>query len=536
MLSQKPSGPEYGRIFHERVAARMNARRQTREASARQPLDLALQTGLAFAITGAPILLHQIGQPLAVAFCLAASCAVGLFCERAAPIVLFVAFLFQSTFIAMASPYATQYSDLDALKAYDFVTTAGLWATIMARLAVGRDRPSWFVRRMIVVTAAGLALAGVYFVLGLPIDSRGAAIYLRNIGLPILLFQICLLVASRRELPMRGIAALLLGMLVVCGYFELIAPRLWLDLTNGWTYWDLASAAQRQSVEFERDARASGAVVGDTLDLFATKLFNTDLLDDLHLSVVRLQGPNFHPISFGYALAILSAFVAVHGRFALPLAAAPLLLAIGAKGALALLALSLAYCLAGRFVRGVAPPAGLAIALFGYAAFVFLTGLRSGDFHVLGLIGGINGFLSEPAGHTLGAGGNLSTDIASFDWSWYQRQGSTDVAVESAAGVLLYQMGVAGIVVIAIYLWLARVAWRLSERLHAPSLTLATASIAIILVNGLFQEEAWFAPLALGLALALAGLTFGAVDRLVAPHGREKAGGAGDAPPLARTT
>ena len=94
---------------------------------------------------------------------------------------------------------------------------------------------------------------------------------------------------------------------------------------------------------------------------------------------------------------------------------------------------------------------------------------------------------------------------------------ATDIAVESAAGVLLYQMGVAGLAVIAIYLWLARTAWRLFGALRAPALALTAASIVIILVNGLFQEEAWFAPLALGLALAFAGLTFGAVDRRLAP-------------------
>ena len=42
-----------------------------------------------------------------------------------------------------------------------------------------------------------------------------------------------------------------------------------------------------------------------------------------------------------------------------------------------------------------------------------------------------------------------------------------------------------------------------------------------MLVNGLFQEEAWFAPLALGLVLAFAGVTFGAVDRRLAPVMKE---------------
>jgi len=258
-------------------------------------------------------------------------------------------------------------------------------------------------------------------------------------------------------------------------------------------------------------------VIGDIVDFLSSSLFNTNLLNDWQIRVVRLQGPNFHPISFGYALAIFSLFVAAHGRWLLPLAALPLLLVIGAKGALALLVLALVATIVSRFYQGILLPLGLFAALALYAAFAFTSGLQTGDFHVLGLLGGLHGFLANPAGHTLGEGGNLSTNFAGIDWSKYQHEGATDIAVESAAGVLLYQMGVAGLVVIAIYLWLARTAWRLFVALRAPALALTAASIVIILVNGLFQEEAWFAPLALALAMAFAGLTFGAVDRRVAP-------------------
>jgi len=57
-----------------------------------------------------------------------------------------------------------------------------------------------------------------------------------------------------------------------------------------------------------------------------------------------------------------------------------------------------------------------------------------------------------------------------------------------------------------------------------------------MLVNGLFQEEAWFAPLALGLVLAFAGLTFGAVDRRVAAQFRQAIRSPGAAASLAATT
>jgi hypothetical protein len=532
-VSRKQQG---GASFHDRVGVRMDGSLQQGDSLGGRLGDLALLAGLAFAITGAPILLHQVGQSLAIAFCLTSSCFIALYFERAIPIVLLVSYLFQTMFVAMASSYATQYSDLDAMKAYNFVTTVGLWLTIMAKLAIGRDRASPFVWRMVIASTAILALAGIFFLLGLSIDPRGSTIYMRNIGLPVLLFQTCLLVASRHELAMRQTVALLLGLMIACGYVELLAIRSWLDFTNGWTYWDLASAAIRQGPNFDRDARASGIIVGDTIDFMTTTLFNTNLLGDLNIRVVRLQGPNFHPISFGYALAILSAFVAVHGRLWLPLAALPLLIIIGAKGALALALFSLAFCFVSRFYQGILLPIGLAAILAIYAAFAYLSGLEIGDFHVLGLIGGINGFLSNPAGHSLGAGGNLSTNFAGIDWSKYQHAGAADIAVESAAGVLLYQMGIAALVVVAIYLWLARTAWRLFRALHSPALSLTAASIAIMLVNGLFQEEAWFAPLALGLVLAFAGLTFGAVDRRVALQSKSTRRSPGAVASLAATT
>jgi hypothetical protein len=122
-----------------------------------------------------------------------------------------------------------------------------------------------------------------------------------------------------------------------------------------------------------------------------------------------------------------------------------LLLFVGAKGALALLLFSLAFCFVARFYTGVLAPLGLAALLAGYALFVFWTGVQIGDFHVLGLICGLNGFLTNPIGHTLGQWGNLSVDFAAIDWVKYQHAGATDIAVESAVGVLFYQMGVAAI-------------------------------------------------------------------------------------------
>jgi hypothetical protein len=474
--------------------------------------EAAFTALLGFVITAAPVMLHLISPPIAILFSFGSASLVAIYLERAAPTIILISYLFQTMFVAMASPQVTVFSDLDPMKAYNFISTVAIWLTLAIRLALGRLRLSPFVWRLLMASSGVLALAGVFFIAGLAIDARGAAIYMRNLGLPILLFQVCLVIACRTPLTMREAVSALLAALVFCGYFELFALDWWLTLTNGWTYWTLASVVSHDPHEAERVARETGQVAVGVTDFLMSSLFNTNLLGDLKIMVVRLQGPNFHPISFGYALAILTAFVAVQGRVLLPLAAAPLLLIVGAKGALVLLVFSLLFSLIARFYTGFLLPLGLGLTLTAYAAFAFYSGLASGDFHVLGLIGGVNGFLANPIGHTLGQGGNFSTNFAAIDWSKYQHMGAADVAVESAIGVLLFQMGVAGFVVIAIYLWMARTAWRLFKLWRAPALAFSASAIAIILVNGLFQEEALYAPLALGLVLSLTGLTFGALD------------------------
>jgi ABC-type phosphate/phosphonate transport system permease subunit len=97
---------------------------------------------------------------------------------------------------------------------------------------------------------------------------------------------------------------------------------------------------------------------------------------------------------------------------------------------------------------------------------------------------------------------------------------------------LLYQLGVAAAAVFAFYLWIARIAWRLYRATGAPALAFASSAIAVTLVNGLFQEEAYFAPLALGLVMGFAGLALGATDRAIVPL---LAGARPDATPPSRS-
>ena len=430
--------------------------------------DQMLIMALAFAVTAAPILLHLVSPPLATLVCLGSAVWIALRFDRAAPTVLIVAYTFQTTFVALASGSVRDSADLDAMKIYDFLTSIGIWAVIAARFLLDYRAVSPFGRRLILLTSCILVLAGVYFVAGLPIDARGSTIYMRNIGLPILLFQVCYFVSARHEFALATTVTILLAMLVCCGYFELLFVGRWLDLTNGWSYWQISAGDKLHGVAAVKNARDTGIVIAGIVDLMRSNFLNTNLTGDLAFSVTRLQGPNFHPISFGYVLAVLMAVSVVHNRLLMPLLAFPLLLCASAKGAIILLLVSVAFCLAARVYRGSLLIAGLALTLGLYALFAFSSGVASGDYHVLGLLGGLKGFVANPIGHTLGEGGNLSTAFAGIDWTAYQHAGATDVAVESGIGVMLYQMGLATLPVVLIYLWLSATAWRLYGRLRAP--------------------------------------------------------------------
>lgn len=103
--------------------------------------------------------------------------------------------------------------------------------------------------------------------------------------------------------------------------------------------------------------------------------------------------------------------------------------------------------------------------------------------------------------------------MSTIDWSKSQHLGHTDIAVESAVGVLLYQMGVFGAGLLALMVWLALKLWRIYVRGRDRLLAVAACSILTILANGIFQEEALFSPLALGMILGLAGLLLGRAYR-----------------------
>ena len=175
----------------------------------------------------------------------------------------------------------------------------------------------------------------------------------------------------------------------------------------------------------------------DVVNLLTNSFFNIGAGSSTSL---RFGGPNMHSVSYAYVMAIggLVALSLGAGWFVLPIL--PLLFLIGVKGSSILLLGTIVLWVIGRlFGTRFLAVAGLALGT-AYLAGAIKFGIAAGDYHVLGLIGGVNGFLHNPIGHGLGVGGNLSSTVTSTDltkvWDANQHYGA-EVPLESAIGVLL---------------------------------------------------------------------------------------------------
>lgn len=81
--------------------------------------------------------------------------------------------------------------------------------------------------------------------------------------------------------------------------------------------------------------------------------------------------------------------------------------------------------------------------------------------------------------------------------------------VESAVGVMLYQMGIGSFVFFGFLAALAATAARRLVETGRSDFLFAFVAVVTISANAVLQEEAFFSPLALGLALLLTGVSFG---------------------------
>jgi len=227
----------------------------------------------------------------------------------------------------------------------------------------------------------------------------------------------------------------------------------------------------------------------------------------LNIELLRLMGPNLHPISYAYALAFCALTSFIGRRSVLTGLCLMLEVLIGAKGPLVMTLLALALSL--FYARTRNRRWLLAVLVGSLTLFVIvglIYGIRSEDYHVVGLLGGLNGFLHNPLGHGIGVGGNMSTlGMTEANFSLFQGYGA-DFALESGFGVMLYQIGIGAVAFYIFYWKLWKSVWKATVFFAAePRLVVIPIVLAFLVANSVFQEEV-FSPTAWGLWLLLSGL------------------------------
>jgi len=468
---------------------------------------------LAMFVLAVPLMAHALHVVLGLSSLFILAGVSAIYSPATSLVAIQLSFIFQNLIVSLLAPYLQSPGDFDMIRAYNFFLLSVTWVFLAASFL---SRPKSYpaaLANYVKITTVSLLVIGIYFLIGLPTHGIGAIVNLRNVVTPLLFFQVCLMAFSVAPLrigpAITGTAILVL----LCGLLEFLHRDAWLFYTNGETYWGLANGYNWETLAYDKQAAQTRTVITSLSDTFRIDFFNSPLLAHLGSDMMRLFGPNMHAISFAYCLTFLSLFLLYRGRFVFGSILFILLFLCSVKGPLIIFTMvCVSWLIFWLFGTRLALWSQI-LMISVYAAAGIVIGQRIGDYHVLGLMAGIQEFVADPLGHGIGAGGNFSPLFASIQWEDAQSAGRTPFPVESSVGVLLYQMGVFALLVIATYTWIAwellKLAGRTRNSLHAA----ASFAILGVLVTGLFQEEAYFAPLALAMFLGLAGMILGAAIR-----------------------
>jgi hypothetical protein len=472
--------------------------------------EAALHVFVGFLLVVLSVSSFAVGTAFGVAATFLLTLAVAIVLPSSVPVVILSSFLYQNMVVAWFTPYVPDNNTFDALRGANFVVLmtaygAFLAASLQIRLrAVPRLRP-WL------LMGFGLAaIIGFYLLLGAARGNvKDAIVYFRNTISPLACFHVALVAASLYRIDLRKSLLWLGAAIVVYGYCELFFTLDFLGLFNGDLYIERDIHRQIETGVWEQALRETGFVLRGLQDIMTTTFFNTPLTAGLFPTVFRIGGPNFHPISYAYALSIIFVWLLFRGRWLLPLAVLPLLLVIGSKGAMFMVLVGLWA----RLMQGVL---GTRLTLLSIPAAAILWvgaaiayGATHGDYHVLGFLAGLHEFLRDPLGQGLGIGGNLSSTSLHVNWEHAQATGQTSVPVESAVGVMLYQMGVGSFAFFGFLAALVLRARRLILATGRSDFWFAYIAITTVFANAVLQEEAFYSPLSLGFCLLLTGIALG---------------------------
>jgi len=296
--------------------------------------------------------------------------------------------------------------------------------------------------------------------------------------------------------------------LALYGYVEMLFPY---DVYNFVHLTDYFHMKYADIAAYRQDLVFYG--IQDTINFLTVPFLNLSGTFGLRLETLRLVGPIFHFISYGYALSFFVLVIAMSGRYVLAALMMPVFLIIGAKGATVLLFFTLAGLVLNRLTRNFARTQKiLYLFMTFYAVMVLYYGSISNDNHFAGLMSCLKGFLANPLGHGVGVGGNMS------DTNLNLRRGGQDILTsvgdtptETAIGVLMYQAGLAGLISFLVM-------WRFVVRKMTgfavsqyqdlsgkAVLLILPIALSVLFINALFQEEA-FTPTGWGLWLLLTGV------------------------------
>ncbi len=448
---------------------------------------------------------------LGVALAFFAMLALCIIMPGSIPLIVIGTFVFQNTMIATFSPMVTEDAGFDAVRAVNFVLTMTAFGAFFLATILTPNRLPLAARPWLLAWMGLIGIILFYLALGaVSGDPRDAIVYFRNTITPVACLYIGLVAASQyRPHVSNGIAIVAL-IAIVYGYCELFFTFDFLALFNGDRYIELKMSAQIDSGYWEKVLKETGFVLRGLSDTMTTDFFNSALLSEFFPKVFRIGGPNFHSISYAYSLAIFSSWLMFKNRNIYALLAFPLLLVVGSKGAMILFLLAVFVRVGLKFLT---PRAIVTLFLIVLAAWICLTlivGIKSNDYHALGFVAGVRDFFKNPFGRGLGIGGILSSAVsAKLDWGLAQQAGATEVPVESAIGVMFYQMGVGGFVFVGLLIATARESLRLFFKTGSGPFMFGFVAISTLCANAILQEEAFYSPLALGLCLMLTGTALG---------------------------
>ena len=429
---------------------------------------------------------------------------VVLLVNRDYAFALLLASLFlQNAFIALAAPHivtSNPFRMLQATSVLSIFLTGALCVPAWARSRKTLPPESMALLRPMLgvfIVVAAYTLIGA---IKAPMPS--VLLYVRFYIAGVLMLAIGIVFGARMRTSFAtNMIRVLAVALVAWGLVEFFFPRWMYDVFNFADYLRLKYVNSGEGESFSS--------VSDAISYSSRSYLNLSGMMGLDITLLRPNGPNFHPITYAYCTAFCCLMSFVYRNYILAVAAFILLVLIGAKGPLiiALGTLMLyGYYVATRKARLLMT--ALVLAMGAYVALGVAYGVMTRDYHVIGLIGGMKGFLGNPLGHGIGVGGNLSSDLQKAtltDFQAFQNFGA-DFGFESSIGVMIYQLGIAA----AVFLLFCRRVWTavwnaaLSFR-DEPRLMIVPIALLFVFTNGFFQEEA-FSPAGWGVWLLVGGL------------------------------